>query len=90
MDFGIVKLLLCSWLEDEWDHRMLLWESDADLTELQRLDKTVVALPFNPTAENLAAHLLNVVGPKVLDGSGVKLVAVNVEETRKCSAAATL
>jgi len=42
-------------------------------------------VPFNPTAENLGQHLVNVIGPQQLAGTNVKLVKVNIEETRKCS-----
>ena len=45
---------------------------------------SLVALPFNPTAENLAAHMVNVVGPMLLDEYGVELVQCVIEETSKC------
>ena len=49
---------------------------------------SIVWVPFNPTAENMALHLLNVVGPSVLP-TGCRLIHVKVEETRKCSAEAS-
>ena len=52
----------------------------------QSLASSVVWVPFNPTAENMANYLLTVVGPQQLKGTGVELVRVTVEETRKCSA----
>ncbi len=85
IDFGIIKKLLCQWLEDNWDHRMLLWERDPLLTELKFIDNTVVAVPFNPTAENIGRYLLETVGPHLLQGT-VKLKRVDVQETIKCSA----
>lgn len=90
IDFSIIKSLLCMWVENVWDHHFLVWEQDPLVTSLQMLDETVVAVPFNPTAENMALHLLNVVGPSVLKDTGVKLVEVSVEETRKCSASASI
>ena len=48
--------------------------------------ESIVLVPFNPTAENMAMHLLLVVGPQVLVETGVNLCRVTVEETRKCSA----
>lgn len=45
---------------------------------------SLVRLPFNPTAENLAAHMVNVVGPMLLDEHGVELVSCTIEETSKC------
>lgn len=50
---------------------------------------SIVWLPFNPTAENMAAHLLLRIGPHCLAGTGAQLIAVRVEETRKCSATAS-
>jgi len=51
---------------------------------------SLVAVPFNPTAENMALYLLQRIGPELLGGSGIRLCRVVVEETRKCSAEATL
>ncbi|QSL98917.1 queuosine biosynthesis protein [Enterobacter phage EC151] len=45
---------------------------------------SLVSLPFNPTAENLAAHMVNVIGPELLDPYGVELIACRIEETSKC------
>ena len=50
---------------------------------------SLVCVPFNPTAENMAAYLLNVIGPRVLPSS-VRLISVRIDETRKCSAEASL
>ena len=46
----------------------------------------MVKLPFNPTAENLATHLAEVVAPRQVEGTGVRVVSCTVEETRKCRA----
>jgi len=93
MDFSIIKSLLCQWLEDNWDHRMLLWEDDPKLDMLlgcagphgSFLDD-IVTVPFNPTAENMARYLVEVVGPRQLQGTGCTLIRCRVEETRKCGA----
>lgn len=90
MDFSVMKSRLCMWLEDNWDHRFLLDAGDPWLETMRQMDESVVALPVNPTCENLAAYLLTVVGPQRLEGTGVRLVEVVVEETRKCSARASL
>jgi 6-pyruvoyltetrahydropterin/6-carboxytetrahydropterin synthase len=108
IDFGIIKTRLCDWLEEKWDHKMLIWESDPmryallepnfevlvglsenDIAEVTKeLYESTVLVPFNPTAENMAEYLLNVIGPQRLQGTSAKLVSVRVEETRKCSAEA--
>lgn len=89
IDFSVMKAKLCMWLEEEWDHKFLVWQEDPWSNDLALLDPTVVVLPFNPTAEKMADFLLRVMGPKLLEGTGVSLVKVTVEETRKCSASAT-
>jgi 6-pyruvoyltetrahydropterin/6-carboxytetrahydropterin synthase len=86
IDFSEIKYRLCMWLEDNWDHKMLIWNQDPWYLFLAELDRTVVPVPFNPTAENMAEHLVKVVGPAQLQGTGIKLVFCRVEETRKCSA----
>ncbi len=90
IDFSVLKERLCLWLEDNWDHRTLLWEEDELIAALEVVAESVVTVPFNPTAENMAEHLLRVVGPKQLEGTDVTLTRVVVEETRKCSAEASL
>jgi 6-pyruvoyltetrahydropterin/6-carboxytetrahydropterin synthase len=87
IDFSVIKTKLCNWVEQQWDHKFLVFDQDPFLISLTHLDPFgVVTVFFNPTAENMAAYLLNEVGPKQLVGTGVKLVKVVVEETRKCSA----
>lgn len=86
IDFGDIKTRLCMWLENNWDHRMLIWEDDPILPQLQEIEPTMVAVPFNPTAENMAQYLVDIVGPKQLKGTGIVLIECKFEETRKCAA----
>lgn len=91
IDFGVIKQLLCDWLEEHWDHRMMLWEQDPLLPSLEGIvPEDLVLVPFNPTAEQMAKYLVEVVGPEQLQGTGVQLVAVRIDETRKCSATYSL
>jgi len=87
VDFGVIKDRLCRWLEDHWDHGFLVWDADPLLPALVEIDpQGIVIVPFNPTAELMARHLVEVVGPTVLAGTEVVLCRCRVEETRKCSA----
>lgn len=91
IDFGIIKQLLCEWLEREWDHKMMIWEQDPYLRSLLAIcQQDIIIVPFNPTAEQMAEYLVKVVGPKQLEGTGVVLRSVRIEETRKCSATYSL
>lgn len=51
---------------------------------------SLVFTPFNPTAENMAQYLVEVIGPRQLEGTGVTLTSVKIEETAKCSASFSL
>lgn len=87
IDFSVIKTHLCDWLEQRWDHRFLIWQEDPLSRYLLDIDKEVVLVPFNPTAENMAAFLL-MLGHTLLPNNLVRLRRVRVEETRKCSAEA--
>lgn len=54
------------------------------------LNGSVVWTPFNPTAENMAEYLVRVIGPQQLEGTGIVLVEVKIEETAKCHASFSL
>jgi 6-pyruvoyltetrahydropterin/6-carboxytetrahydropterin synthase len=90
VDFAIIKSTLCKWLDDNYDHRMILWENDPLAQELKSVDPSVVIVPYNPTAENIAHHLLTVVAPQILHGTPIKVTKVMVRETAKCSAVCEL
>jgi len=85
MDFSVIKSTLCQWLEDEWDHRFLIWKNDLLSAHLKDLDRAgTVIVPFNPTAENMAKFMVLTIGPRLLTGTGVTLTEVKIEETAKC------
>ena len=98
MDFSVIKSRLCMWVEEFWDHRFLAWDEDPIMMAIRSnavgmggpedevLADSIVWVPFNPTAENMGQYLLEVVGPRQLEGTGCKLVYVKIEETAKCSA----
>lgn len=98
IDFSEIKAKLCMWVEDNWDHKFLAWDQDTVMHALQDhlrfeddeaeviFDGSLVWVPFNPTAENMAEYLVHVVGPQMLADTGVRLVRVDIEETAKCSA----
>ena len=74
-----------------WDHKMVLWQEEPLLEQLKDIvPEDIVTVPFNPTAEQLAQYLVTVVGPQQLVGTGVKLISVKIDETRKCSASYSL
>lgn len=95
IDFSIIKSKLCNWLEENWDHKMILFQDDPiheNFAYCFGSDEigNIVPVPFNPTAENIAIHMVKIVGPLLLSGTSTVLYSCMVEETRKCSATYTL
>jgi 6-pyruvoyltetrahydropterin/6-carboxytetrahydropterin synthase len=87
MDFSVIKTKLCMWIEDNWDHKFLMWEHDPLLPDLKAsTGSSIVVTPFNPTAENMAQYLVEEIGIDQLAGTGCVLIECRVEETRKCLA----
>ena len=83
LDFGVLKDRLGGWIERSWDHGFLLWQEDKEAIEAMTWvhGQKYFLLPYNPTAENVGRYLLEVVGPQVLAGTGVRLVRAVVHET---------
>jgi len=91
VDFSVIKTTLCQWLEDNWDHKMLLWDQDPLCEILDTyVPGDVVEVPFNPTAEHMAEYIVKELAPRLLAGTGARLVACRIDETRKCSASFSL
>lgn len=55
-----------------------------DAEDREHFFSSLVSLPFNPTAENLATYMVEVIGPELLNPYGVELVECRIEETSKC------
>lgn len=91
VDFALIKRRLLGWLDDHWDHAFIIYEADANgLAALESVRPTkYFVLPWNPTAENMARYLLEVVAPAVLEDLGVVARRVAVWETEEACAIAT-
>jgi 6-pyruvoyltetrahydropterin/6-carboxytetrahydropterin synthase len=86
VDFGAVKARLGTWLDDALDHGYLHHPDDPVAVYLRDAGHKCFAMPADlgePTAENLAA-LVGRVGGQLLDGDGLRVVAVRVWETPNC------
>ncbi|MFM8578191.1 MAG: 6-pyruvoyl trahydropterin synthase family protein [Planctomycetaceae bacterium] len=91
VDFSLIKQRLLGWLDEHWDHAFIV--HDADRNGLEALANVrpskYFVLPCNPTAENMARYLLEVVSPFVLGDLGVVARRVAVWETDEACAIAT-
>jgi len=99
IDFSVLKEKVGGWIDTHWDHTSIIYhgslksstcffyyDDEPTLALLQQAPawKHVWVAPWNPTAENMAHHLLHVICPMVLDGTGVKVVKVRLYETPNC------
>ena len=63
IDFGLINDRLCQWLEEHWDHRLMIWQEDPLLPELQRIaSEDLCIVPFNPTSMSLGLNVWQVRG----------------------------
>jgi 6-pyruvoyltetrahydropterin/6-carboxytetrahydropterin synthase len=92
VDFALIKRRLLGWLDAHWDHAFILWEEDATALAAVKLAEPTkyFLLPWNPTAENMARYLLEVVAPHALADLGVVARRVAVWETDESCAIAML
>jgi 6-pyruvoyltetrahydropterin/6-carboxytetrahydropterin synthase len=86
IDFSVIKERLGTWIDENWDHGFIVSKDDTEaLALLRHIDgQKLFVLDVNPTAENMALELLNVVAPKLLAGSGVRISKVVLWETENC------
>ncbi len=99
IDFSVLKDKYKTWIDDNWDHGFVLWVKDDSgiqamhyFSEDARSSENKVdfqqklfLLRDNPTAENMAAFLLEL-GNDLLDGTDVRMKKVELWETENCYA----
>jgi 6-pyruvoyltetrahydropterin/6-carboxytetrahydropterin synthase len=92
VDFSLIKQRMLAWLDAHWDHAFLIFEADTNaLAAIRMVEPTkYFVMPYNPTAENMARYLLEVVAPDVLSDLGVVARRMVVWETDESCAVATL
>jgi 6-pyruvoyltetrahydropterin/6-carboxytetrahydropterin synthase len=93
IDFSVLKEKLGGWVDKHWDHSFLINKEDIVLMEIipkGMNNKPAFVCDFNPTAENMAAYILNVVAPKEMAGTGVEVFKIELWETENCLATAEL
>jgi 6-pyruvoyltetrahydropterin/6-carboxytetrahydropterin synthase len=93
IDFSVLKNRIGSWLDEHWDHNVILFIEDKvtinAVSNCPRQKDPFVAM-WNPTAENMAEFLLREVCPVKLRDTNVLVTKVVVWETPNCKAEATL
>jgi 6-pyruvoyltetrahydropterin/6-carboxytetrahydropterin synthase len=92
VDFSVLKEKIGGWIDTHWDHGFLVWSEDTNALAALAISEPVkiYVMDRNPTAENMARHLLHEVVPSLLQDCGVVVTSVVVWETENCFAEAKL
>lgn len=93
IDFSVIKEKVGDWLDTYWDHTFIIYKNDEKLIacrDVLEKNKEIFISDFNPTAENLALYLLKEICPKVLAGTGVEIVKIELHETENCKVIVSL
>lgn len=91
IDFGLIKKLVGTWIDEAWDHSALFARDDPDeiCQAIARANaaygRPVYFLDGAPTAENLAAELADV-AKRLLSAHDIVVESVRLWETPNCSA----
>lgn len=81
LDFGDIKRILQSWIDQTLDHNMLLHRDDPVLPILQQYNERVYPMDVNPTAENIAKLIFDYGRER-----GLPIISVTLWETENCCA----
>ena len=79
--FDRLKETIGKWLEENFDHTLLLSEEDPMVKLLEKIGERIHTFPFNPTAENIARTLFE----KAMS-FGLPVIKVEVWESESAKA----
>jgi 6-pyruvoyltetrahydropterin/6-carboxytetrahydropterin synthase len=88
IDFGTIKEILGNWIDENFDHNVILNISDKKLGDLIEsvTQQKIYYLPNNPTAENIGHYLLSEICPKLFSNFSSKCLKIKIYETPNCYA----
>lgn len=86
VDFGEIKTLVKGWIDEYLDHNVILSAADRPLgKEIAKLTgQEPYYLSDNPSAENIAAHLMDDILPKLFAGKPFWATKLKLYETPNC------
>lgn len=88
IDFGAIKEVLGSWIDENFDHNTILCESDHELgAEIEKsTGQKIFYLKNQPTAENIALFLFHEVCPYLFQNYDIECTKIRLYETPNCYA----
>lgn len=85
VDFSVVKEKVGGWLDDVFDHGMIVEEGDPMIEAFHATGTKFSILDCPPTAENLS-RIVFTRASELLNGDGLRVVQIECFETPNCSA----
>tara|TARA_Y100000590_G_scaffold24714_1_gene28114 strand:+ start:2392 stop:2802 length:411 start_codon:yes stop_codon:yes gene_type:complete len=61
MDFGDIKGIVKSWIDENLDHKMILSVDDPMVEALQSYNEPLYIMDVNPTAENIVKYIYEII-----------------------------
>lgn len=86
VDFGFLKTIIKNWIDENFDHTLILNHTDKDLGDkiTSWTGQKIYYLKENPTAENIALHLKTYVMPQLFADGIFQIVKIKLFETPNC------
>ncbi len=86
IDFGIIKDRVKAWIDDNLDHTVILSVQDKALGDFieNYTGQVVYYIEANPTAENIASHLMKDVLQNLFSDMDVCISKIKLFETPNC------
>lgn len=86
IDFGVIRRVLGTWIDDNLDHNTILSIADKKLGDniAAETGQRIYYITENPTAENIAQYIFTEICPKLFADKNVKCVAIKLYETPNC------
>ena len=77
IDFGDIRRIVKTWIDENWDHAIILWKDDPLCTVLNRYGSIkMFKMDSDPTAERMAKILYTVVSAELDEATLVTEVAI--------------
>ena len=88
IDYGVIKEILGNWIDLNLDHNTILNINDKELGDnISKITgQKIYYLDYNPTAENIAKHILHDICPLLFKNYQIKCIDIEIFETPNCSA----
>lgn len=86
IDFAIISERLGKWVNENWDHNVILWDADAKLGDgiSDQTGQKIFFMDCNPSAENMALFIKERIIPQLFADQKIVDLQVKLSETPNC------